>query len=219
MMGVYYVVVTAVFGRLGEDYAFKILAGLVCWQWFARSLMAGTKSITSSATLLAQTRTPILLLTLPPVCVNGLYSLPGFLIVLIVAGLPSIGSLIWLPALMTVQFVLTLALSNFGAVLNSFWPDTERLLSPILRAWWFFSPILYPAERVREADINEIVKLLFEMNPFVWLVSGYQAVLIDGVALDFSQTLYWFGVSAALLALSVTIMYRTNWTVIKNVQG
>src|SRR5207247_6134820 len=83
----------------------------------------------------------------------------------------------WLPLLIAVQLVLGLGFAYVLAALNVFFRDVEHILSVILLAWYFLTPVLFPvsilADRPRELA-------LLHLNPMTAIVVGWQRALLDG---------------------------------------
>ena len=209
MMAIYYMVVVGVFERGGPDYHLFILSALIAWQWFARSVQAGTGAFRRSANIVKETSFPGMALVVTPLITNLIYALVGFVVVLLFAlRMPTL-DILWLPVIVIVQVLFTLAITPFLAIINVLLPDTERAIGFILRAWWFLSPVLYSAEMILEAErVPEWAKILFQMNPFTILLPAYRYVLTGMGQMNPEHLLILGGASLVVMQLSFMAFRR-----------
>jgi len=88
--------------------------------------------------------------------------------------------LLLLPLIIVVQVMLVLGLSNFFSCLNVYFKDVEHIMSIILLAWFFLSPVMYPLELVREKtmDMGPWIFNLYILNPMASIVTCYRYVFL-----------------------------------------
>src|SRR5690606_41692528 len=89
-------------------------------------------------------------------------------------GLP--GSLLVLPVLLALQFILVVGLMSPIAVLSVLFRDVQHALPLLILALFYASPVFYSADLVPES-----VRGLYMLNPFAGLLSLYHAVLFEEI--------------------------------------
>ena len=100
--------------------------------------------------------------------------------------LPTVTELLWFPAVIAVQFLLTLGLGLMLAALTVHFRDIRDLLANVLTLWFFATPILYPWTEVASrgpsvAGLPPAGKVLMDLNPFSHIAISYQEILFfDG---------------------------------------
>lgn len=207
MMAVYYFVVHVLMQRGGDDFHVFLLSALVAWQWFAKSVNAGTAAFPRSSALIAEVHFPLSLLLLVPIMVNGIYVFFGFIVVVLFVWRVPGPELIFLIPVMAVQAVLTLGIICFLAVLNVYLRDIQRIIGFILRAWWFLSPVLYSADLVLNSDkVSDTAKTLFMLNPFATLLPAYREILLRGNSPDWTALAFWGVLALGILQLSYMLL-------------
>jgi lipopolysaccharide transport system permease protein len=171
-----YTLVFSVYMRVEiENYAAYLFCGLLPWIWFSSSLSEGVNSIIQGSTLLTKVPFPPEVLPTVPVISNlvnfllGLVILFAFLLFLgIKLGIP----LVFLPILISLQFLFTLGLALVSSALNVFFRDVQHILGNFLTLWFFLCPIIYPVSLVPE----RLRPLLF-LNPLGVMMIAYQDIL------------------------------------------
>lgn len=215
LMFVYYFVFKVIFHRGGDNYAVFLLSGLIPWQWFSSALSTCTGSIRSARGLVLQVKVPIFSLQLGALFVNLVYMLLGLVVVLVFARhVPGI-ELLYLIPVMIVQGMFTLGLGSLLAIVNVYAPDTQRLLSPVLRIWMYLSPIMYTAEWVQQAGMPSYAKELYMLNPFVEFMDAYHSVLLSATAPDMAGLGSWALGSLLLLLVGLTLTRKMQGQLLK----
>jgi ABC-2 type transport system permease protein len=173
-----------------HPYPVFLFVGLIPWTFFANSLQSGAASIVANGPIVKRVRMPVQLLPAASVLsalVNLGASLAVLLAVLVIFGPRHPEGLLWLPLLVLVQTVLNLGFAYALAALNVYFRDIEHILSVVLLAWYFLTPVLFPisllAGRPRELA-------LLELNPMTHVVVGWQRALLDGLPPDWSGLSY-----------------------------
>jgi len=85
-------------------------------------------------------------------------------------------ALLYLPAVVAVQAVFTLALALLLAMANLFYRDVKYLFEVFLTVWMFASAIVYPLESVR----GGLLGLVLRLNPMTAIVDAYRHVILYG---------------------------------------
>lgn len=210
LMSVYYFIVVTVFDRGGPGYHLFVLSALLGWYWFAKSLSRAVGSIRSHAAVIQKCNFPLCILIIAPVIAYGFYALIGFLIVMLLAEDFTVVSLIEIVPIMVVQGLFTIGIGTFLGVLNVYTADVKRGLAFFLRFWMYMSPVLYGVDRIADANLSPLLKQLYFLNPFTFLLPAYRDSLLYGKAYPVSDMLLWLGVSALLLIVGMWFLNKST---------
>ena len=82
------------------------------------------------------------------------------------------GTILTLPLVIVVQFMLTLSLAYPLAAFHVRFRDTQYLLSVMLNMLFFLTPIFYDASVVPQRYQG-----IYHLNPILHLVGAYRAIL------------------------------------------
>jgi lipopolysaccharide transport system permease protein len=169
-----------------KPYALFLCCGLLPWTWFVSSLNESANSLVAGGNLIKKVLFPAEILPIVSVLTNMvqfLISLPvlaAFLVYYVVTantdGSPKLvdlhgAELIWLPVVILVQLVLTMALALIFSALTVHFRDVRDILANLLTLWFFATPIIYPWSAVTN------LKFWLDLNPFTHLAVSYQEIL------------------------------------------
>lgn len=177
------VVFTLIFGKLakvpsdGLPYPVFVMAGLLPWQLFARSLTQASSSLVSMQSIMTKVYFPRLIAPLSEI----LSCLPDFIItfalLLAVMGWYGVvpgARLVLLPALILLLVLTSLALALWLASLNIEFRDVQFALPFLAQLWMFATPIVYSLNSVPEKW-----RWILALNPMTFVVEGFRFALLD----------------------------------------
>ena len=170
------------------------------WTFFASSLQGGAASVVANGAIVKRVRMPVQLLPAASVLsalVNLLASGAVLLGVLAIFGPRHPEGLAWLPLLIAVQLVLGLGFAYTLAALNVYFRDVEHILSVLLLAWYFLTPVLFPVAIL--ADRPRELALLY-LNPMTGVIVGWQRALLDGQPPQWDALAYTVAFDSARLS-------------------
>ena len=162
-----------------------ILCALLPWNFFSAAVLGAVNSIVHNGHLIKKVYFPREILPISVVLssfVNFLLALPVLFIFLAVFRIPFTVWLIYLPVIMAVQVAFVIGVALILATLNVFYRDTSVILEVVLQAWFFLTPIFYPAEFLPEwrtvlGMALPIRRLTYILNPMASIVASYRSVL------------------------------------------
>jgi lipopolysaccharide transport system permease protein len=158
-------------------YPVFMFSGLLPWTWFSASLLEASGSLISGGNLIKKVLFPAEVLPIVSVLSNlvhfvlGLSILAAFMIYF--QHFPDWDQLIWLPVLVLIQLVFSVALSLMLSALTVHFRDIRDLLANLLTFWFFATPIIY----YYQMDSVKSFAWLFNFNPFFHLAVSYQEIL------------------------------------------
>jgi len=163
-----------------DPYALFLFCGLLPWTWFATSLTESSGVLISGGNLIKKVLFPAEILPIVSVLANMVHFLLGLPILaafLVYYQKPlQVTELVWFPAVLIVQLVLTLGLALMLSALTVHFRDIRDILSNLLTVWFFVTPIIYPWQEAPDS-----VKRFLNLNPFMHLAVSYQEILFfDG---------------------------------------
>ena len=188
---VFSVVLPARFEGVDDNYALFLFCGLLPWTWFSSALTESSNALLVNGNLIKKVLFPAEVLPVVAVLANMVHfflALPILVVALFLfaATPPGLIELLWFPAVVAVQFVLTLGLGLMLAALTVHFRDIKDLLANVLTLWFFATPILYPWTMVAERGPSVVGlppagKVLMDLNPFAHIAISYQEILFfDG---------------------------------------
>jgi len=132
-------------------YPVFLLCGLLSWNFSSDSILQATGSIVGNAHLIKKVYFPREVLPISVVLsnlVNLFIALPIFFGLALASGAPLSWYALLLPVTILIQVVFTTGLALLLATLNVFYRDTQHILSVIMLAWFFLTPIIYSIDTV-----------------------------------------------------------------------
>jgi ABC-type polysaccharide/polyol phosphate export permease len=176
---VVYTLVFSVYLRVDvEAYPAFLFTGLLPWIWFASSLQQAVTSILDGAPLVTRSQFPAEVLpvvALTANTVNFLLSVPLLFGLLLLFGIRPARAVLWLPALVALEYLLILGLVLLVSALNVYYRDLQHILLHALALLLFLTPVFYPASLIPPA-----VRPWALLNPLGVLISAFQDVLFFG---------------------------------------
>jgi len=214
MMGIYFIFIKLLKIDIGLP---QLLVGILVWQFFVMCLSDSVNAITGYPSLIKRTYSPKYVFPLSMVManlINFLLSLIVFAVFLVIYTLASSTpiltgfGLVLLPVIILIQVMLVLGLSNFFACLNVYFKDIEHIMSIILLAWFFLSPIMYTLDLVREktAAMGPWVLNLYILNPMASIVTCYRYVFL-GIPIPAGPYFYISLLLSPLILIVGTIFF------------
>lgn len=160
------------------DYPAFLFTGILVYGWFQTSLFFATGAIVLNRELVRQPGFPVPILPVVTVSTNLIHfllALPVLFLLLIYSGVTLTWAVLALPVLIALQFTLTLSLAYLVATFHVRFRDTQYLLRVLLQLLFYLTPVFYDG-----SAIPARYQSLYNLNPMVFLVDGYRAVLIRG---------------------------------------
>jgi lipopolysaccharide transport system permease protein len=162
-----------------ENYTLFLIAGLFPWQWFLNSVNSSATVFIGNATLIKKMhfRHEVLVVaTILNDMLHFLLSIPVIILFLFIYGMqPSIMWLVGIPALLIVQFIITMGFSLAVSALNLFFRDIERIVFIFTSLMFYMTPIIYSEEMV-PAEYRTLIL----SNPLSILFISWRNLLMHG---------------------------------------
>jgi lipopolysaccharide transport system permease protein len=176
------IVFSIFFGRLarvpsdGLPYPLFAFAALVPWMFFAQGVGQGAGSLVGSAYMIQRVYFPRLVLPISAVLSGAVDFLLSFLVLVgmmfWMGRLPTI-NLVWLPLLLLLALVTSLAAAVWLASLNVQYRDVHHTIPFLMQFWMIATPIAYPSSLLPEPW-----RTLYGLNPMAGVVEGFRWALL-----------------------------------------
>ncbi len=217
------VVLTTVYAiMLGQnknhDFPAFILSGLLPWNFFAATITAGTNSIVGNAPLIKKVYFPrealpvsILLSNL----VNFLITIPLLIILSLLLGVQLTPWILMLPLVIVVQMIFSLGVTLLLAAFNVFYRDVQQILSVVMLAWFFLTPIVWdanvlPASKVVFGIDLPIQRLVYILNPMASIIATYRDLIYYGRSIGWDFFLRTIVTSLLILAIGYAVFHHLH---------
>jgi lipopolysaccharide transport system permease protein len=189
-------------------YALYLISGMIPWLAFSDGVVQGTNSLVGDANLLKKTRFPAELIPARAVLGGAVAILPfTYLVGIISLAMGSGGALgmllllPWLGLQILLSYHIALVLSLLTAALR----DIGQIVQTFFPMLIFFSPILFPPDRVPDA-----LRSVLWLNPFTPLVNGYHSLLLQGTLPSGADLAVLFGWWLLLVIVSRKLLLRAR---------
>jgi ABC-2 type transport system permease protein len=180
-------VVFTFFLRSGiPDFPVFLLSGIVAWTLFSTAIGQATTSIVGNANLVSKVAFPREILPLASIgaaLVNFGFQLGVLLAFTLVIGHGIGTGVVLLPLAFVVLMLFTTAVGFLVAAFNVRYRDTQHLVELGLLAWFWLTPIVYPAGAIAEKFAQNGWSFdLFLINPLTDIAIGFQRALYGASA-------------------------------------
>lgn len=157
-------------------YVLYLTAGLVPWFFFSEALSNGMNALLEYNYLVKKVVFNISVLPIIKVIAatfTHLFFVALLLVLSMVYG--------FMPTLHTIQllyysfclFLLVLAISYFTCSIVVFFRDLQQIISIVLQIGIWATPIMWNIDMIQ----NDFLKMLFKINPLVYIVNGYRSAI------------------------------------------
>jgi ABC-type polysaccharide/polyol phosphate export permease len=198
-------ILAAVFSQFMKFGSWKemvpyIFAGLVPWNFFVGSCLAGGVSILTNEALLKKIYLPKLIFPLSVVIarfVDFLFNLVALFIIVSFLSFKPSWALLGLPAAILILLLFVEGVVVMLSAINVYVRDASHLMSIVLQLAFYLTPIIYreDMEQVRR------IRSYLELNPMIHIIRPFQAILSSG---DFPSAEQW-GMAVLVAVLSAVI--------------
>lgn len=157
-----------------DNYLIFLICGIIPWTWFTNSVTNGTTCITNNANLIKKVYFPREILPISIVTsglINFLISCLIIILFVIFGGIGLSWHLVFLPLVVIVQYVFSLALVFLLSAFNVYVKDVEYMVVFLLNLFFYATPILYSTEM-----FSGWFMWIFKLNPLAHIISAYRDI-------------------------------------------
>jgi len=191
------------------NYPSFVFTGVLAWSWFQSALLLTTGAITGNRELVKRPGFPTAILPVVAVTTNLIHfllALPVLLLFLLLGGGRLTSTILTLPPVILLQFLLILGLGYLVATAQVTFRDTQHLLGVFLMLLFYLTPVFYDASMVPAR-----YQTFYRLNPMFHLIAAYRAILIQGNPPDLRALLALGVLVGVLLWLGHTVFTRASY--------
>ena len=185
-------------------YPVFAFCGLWVWNFFSSSLRFSVTSLTSNSNLVSKVYFPreILPFSATLVCLVDFAVGSIVLIALMVwYGVPASLHLAWLPLIVIVQLLFTMAVGLILSMANLFYRDVKYLFEVTITVWMFGTSVVYPVDR-----IGGTLGVVLGLNPMTPIVDAYRSAILLNVAPGASFG--WVALASVVVLLAAWLLFH-----------
>ncbi len=203
-----YTIVFSIIMRAGiEQYYLFLFVALVPWLFFSTSLSGGSNCILAQQDLVKKIYFPREVLPLSYVTsqfVNMLLTFVVVFVVLLFSGrhLNPV-AMLYLPIAMIVEYILALGFCMIVCSVAVYLRDVVYVMSIVMLAWQFLTPIMYSSEIVPEKYL-----FIFRLNPMTPVIEVYRQILYYGAIPDVSTLVSSIVIGIVSLFIGWNVFHR-----------
>lgn len=181
-----------------EHFTVFLVIALIPWNFFNTSIIQCASCIIANAGILKKIYFPreiIPVSILTSNLINFLISCIIIIFALFISGIGISWHIIFLPLIVLIQYIFSLALSFIISALSTYIKDLVYFINIIMMLWFYLCPVVYSVDLIPENFL-----FIFKLNPLLYLINGYRDVLFYQVIPDIKSLLI-------LLIISLLILY------------
>lgn len=175
MVLVYAIVFPYIMRVKTDNYLIFLICGVIPWNFFTTIINQGTTCINQNGNLIKKVYFPREILPISVVTsglINFLISCVIILVFVIFSGLGLSWHLIFLPFVVIIQYIISLAALFLLSAINVYIKDIEYIMNFIVNMLFYATPILYSVEMFADSPIA----IIFKLNPFAYLINAYRDI-------------------------------------------
>ena len=215
MLGVLFFVFSTMFKFEIENFPIYLLLGIICYNFFKNGTTFALNSLTNRSSLMTQIYFPR---SIPGIS-SGVTAAIMLILELVVLGIfmvvleftPPITILI-LPLILALEFLLILGISLPLSVLNVKFKDTEFIWMVVVHAGFFLTPIFYQFDM-----LPDNIQSILQFSPVVQIVTMAHHVVLYGVLPSINSILYAVGSTSAIMIIGYLIFRRYQSRIVEEI--
>ncbi|WP_233579145.1 ABC transporter permease [Tautonia sociabilis] len=181
------------------NYAIYLFSGLVPWSMLYATVSEGAICVIANEPLIRKIYIPKLVFPITRVLLNAatlVLSMGALFLLMVPLGARLTAPLLLLPLAITLFATFALGIALITATVNTFYRDFGHLLTVVLQAWYFATPIIYPVN-----TLPPEVAWRFWLNPAYPFIRFFQTIIHDGQWPSWALVCSSAGIAAVVLGI------------------
>ena len=198
-----------------SPYLLFIVVGVLPWWWFLKGIRASTKVLQRARAELTFSLLPTQVWILRVIISSGVefvLSLPIVVLAMILTRTIPGPLILLFPVAIILQFLIMYGIALIIAPAVALTPDLGRTVRIVLRAMFYFTPILYTLGRIPEAVQN-----IAAINPLVGVLGLYRIGWWPEEAITVSALVISIASGLVILLVGLVVFHRLEPRVLKEV--
>lgn len=173
---IYSAVFSVIFKVNIDKFYLYLIIGMMPWTFFNSSVAGGTTCIRAQSDMVKKIYFPREVIPIAYVTSAFVNMLFSFIIVFAAVLISGYGfylqAMLYLPLIMLLEYLLALGIALIVSAVTVYFRDLEQIMSVIIMAWIYVTPIMYNMEYVPEQ-----YRMLVVLNPMTPIVEVYHQIL------------------------------------------
>ena len=191
-----------------ENYSMYLFTALIPWNFFVISISQGSLSVISNGSILKKVYFPREIVPIASVTANTVNFMISCLIIFFFLAVTGVGFsiyILFLPLIILIQYILLLGIVFFVSSMTVYARDLEHIISVILMAGIYATPIFYTMEMVPDK-----FKKFIALNPMTHIINSYRDVMFYKRMPNMKLIGIMFVVSTIILILGYSYFKKTE---------
>lgn len=189
-----------------NNYTVFLIVALIPWNFFNMTILQSTASIVANGGIIKKVFFPREILPISTATSNLInFLVTGIIIIcsLLISGIGIGKSIIVLPLIIIIQYILQLGLSLILSSITVYIRDVEYLLNVFMMLMFYMSPVVYSADMIPDKFLP-----LFKLNPMFHIIKYYREILYYKQIPDMLSVMLLFGVCILVLIVGYLIFRK-----------
>ena len=206
---VYSAVFSVIFRVNIDKFYLYLIIGMMPWTFFSSSVQGGSTCIRAQSDMVKKIYFPREVIPIAYVTSTFVNMLLSFIIVflaVIISGFGfSLTTLLYLPLIMIIEYLLALGIAFIVSSITVYFRDLEQIIGVLMMAWIYVTPIMYNMECVPEQ-----YRPLIVLNPMTPIVEVYHQILYYRITPTTNYLLLAGGVSVAVFIIGFLVFAKLD---------
>lgn len=189
-----------------DNYTIFLIVALMPWNFFNMTILQSAASIVANGGIIKKVYFPREILPISTATSNLLNFLITGIIVfaaLLISGIGIGTSVLVLPIIIVIQYVLQLGLAFIFSSITVYVRDVEYLLNVFMMLMFYLCPIVYSADIIPDKFLP-----IFKLNPMFHIIGYYRTILYDKQIPNMSHVFILFIACTLILILGYLIFQK-----------
>lgn len=203
---IYTFVFTVIFPSSIDNYYIYLMTGIIPWNFFTEALGQGAGVIVANSEMTKKIYFPREILTIASVTAKFINMLLAYIVIFGFLVFSKIGitwHLVFLPVIMIAQYLIALGFTLFFSSITVYLRDMEYIVSVLLMAWIWATPIMYSMDNIPQA----VAKLLM-LNPMTPIIMSYHNICYYHVTPTLLTVFGTLGIGLLLVVIGEVVFVR-----------
>ena len=206
------IVVKLLWKQPDPNYSVKFLCGLLPWTFFTSALPTSCASMLRARDLVKRVHLPRQVLPFAVVlscAFHYLMSVAVLLVILLFIPVAYGPTFLFLPVLMLIELIMVSGLSLVASVLHSFYQDVEFIITNLIMAFYFLTPVIWHVDKPWISDPHK--GFLIMLNPMAVFCEGFRRIVLRQELPSAVHLLIATAFSVACFVFGLWYFRRREW--------
>lgn len=189
-----------------DNYTMFLVVALIPWTFFNMTVLQSAASVVTNGGIIKKVYFPREILPLSVATSNLLnfFITSGLvLIALLISGVGITSSILVLPFVILMQYILQLGLAFILSSVTVFVRDVEYIMNIFVMLMFYLCPIVYSSDMIPSNILP-----LFKLNPMFHIIGYYREILYYQRIPEINSMLIMFGISIIILIIGYKIFNK-----------